>query len=203
MTGPPPAQVLSALHRRFPTRQHLWAGTVRLWRVELAVRSSSALSEWVAKATDPRRLGLPAAAVSSAPAARRTFAFLDLPTGPRPVPVPARSFDPWPGSTGDVPAAVLHPADGNAVPFAGDWRTVPVIGAEAVPVVAVQLEQSIDVYAAEAGDIGEEPLWQLPAGALVPASPAAWAAAATGEGWRWAGEGPVREGAILEAGLVQ
>jgi hypothetical protein len=191
VTGPPPAQALSAIHRRFPDRQHVWAGTVRLWRAELAVRYPpvSPLAEWAAKAGDPRRLGLPAS-VAAAPVIRRSFAFLDLPTGLHRVPVPPGAFDPWPEAIAEVPAVVLHPAGGDTVPFAGDWRTVPVVRAEAVPVVAVQRDGGIEVFVA---DDESNPLGQLPAGALVPAPPEAWAAAVLGDGWRWAGEGPLRE----------
>jgi hypothetical protein len=192
MTGPPPARALAAIHRRFPTRQHLWAGTVRLWRVELAVRSTSILSEWAARAGDPRRLGLPATAASSN--TRRWFTFLDLPTGPHPVGVPARTFDPWPERIDGVPASVLHPADADVLSFGGDWRTVPVVWAEAVPVVAVQRDGGIEVYVIEpAGDVGGDPLWCLSVGALPPAGPEAWAGAPVSDGWRWAGEGPIRE----------
>ena len=190
MTGPPPAQVLSEWHRRFPSRQHLWAGTVRLWRADLAVRTGppSPLTEWAARAGDPRRLGLPV--FGAPPITRRSFAFLDLPTGLHPVPVPPRSFDPWPEEIGEVPPPVRHAADGDAVPFDGDWRTVPVIRAEAVSVVAVQRDGRIEVYAA---DDGAKPLWRLPAGAITPASPEAWAGAEVRDGWRWAGPGPLPE----------
>jgi len=190
MTGLPPARALSAIHRRFPDRQHLWAGTIRLWRVEVAVHTTSLLSEWATRAGDPRRLGLPASAIT-APITRRSFAILDLPTGLHSVPVPPGSFDPWPEAIGDVPSAVLDPANGDAVPFTSDWRTIPVVRAEAVSVVAVQRVGGIEVYTA--GDTEGQPLWRLPVGAMLPASPEAWAAATVSDGWRWAGEGLMKE----------
>ena len=170
--GPLPDQVLSACHRRFPDRQCLWAGPLRLWRVELAVRSvsPSLLSEWIAKAFDPGRLGLPRSIVASVRTdviERRSFAFLDLPAGPLGVPVPDRVFDPWPEATGEVPATVLRPADNDVVPLTADWRTVPVIRAELVPAVAVQIGDAIEMYTLDAaGEVEETPLWRLPAGAF-------------------------------------
>jgi hypothetical protein len=189
--GLPTEHALSAWYRRFPARRHLWAGRLRLWRVELPVRPPtppSLLTDWVTKATAEgvppsaaaRRLGLPAAVVAAARSAgtrpdRRTFAFLDLPAGPVPVAVPSIAFDPWPDTIESVPPAVLRPPGAEVVPQTGDWRTVPVVGAEAVEVVAVGLPDRIEAYATD--ESNEKALWELPPDALPAAGPEAWAAA--------------------------
>jgi hypothetical protein len=163
--GLPTEHLPPAWHRRFPDRR-LWAGRLRLWRVELAVRRPpSPLTDWIARAAT-RRLGLPASVVANVTRpTRQTFAFLDLPAGPRPVSsVPARSFDPWPEPITAVPPAVLHPLGVDVVPLSADWRTVPIVRAEAVEVVAVWQDDGIDVYAADAPD--GKPLWELPADAM-------------------------------------
>jgi hypothetical protein len=199
------------------------------------------LTDWATKGTPDglppsaaaRRLGLPAAVVAAARAAgtrpdRRTFAFLDLPAGPVPVAVPARSFAPWPEPVGPVPPMVLRPAGVEVVPRSGDWRTVPVVRAEVVEVVAAGTADRIAVYAADGPN--EKALWELPADALAAARPDEWAAAwrawvsaqghatvgtvttrdgvaeVTGfdgsvpeELWLWAGDGPLREAAPIRA----
>jgi len=241
--GLPTEHALAAWHRRFPARRHLRAGRLRLWRVELAVRSptpTSLLTDWAAKATDDdvppssaaRRLGLPTAVVATASTAgaraeRRTFAFLDLPAGPVPVAVPATDFMPWPNADGPVPTTVLRPPGVELVPRSRDWRTVPIVRAEAVEVVAVGTTDRIDVYTADGPK--ETAVWELPPDALPAASPdqwtAAWRAWASGRGhaaagtvtlgegvarvtgfdgpvpaglWLWAGDGPLRQGVPIE-----
>jgi hypothetical protein len=177
--GLPTEDALSAWHRRFPARRHLWAGRLRLWRVELAVRPPTThMTDWATKAASGH-LGLPPAVVAAAAADtrphRRTFAFLDLPPGPVPVVVPATTFAPWPEPVESVPAAVLRPAGVEAVPPSGNWRTVPVVRVEAVDVVAVGTTGRIDVYPADGPN--DKALWELPPDALPAAGPAAWTAA--------------------------
>lgn len=167
--GPPSDQLLSAWHRRFPGRD-VWPARVRLWRVELPVRPPSPVAEWIRRAAADaggpegaaRRLGLPLGAVRGAPV-RRTFAFIDLPTGPHPVPVPPVTFGPWPEPVGEVPPAVLRPPGVDVIPMSEDWRTVPVVRAELVDVVMVRGGDRIDVYVAD--DPDGSPLGLLPAAA--------------------------------------
>lgn len=169
--GLPPQHDLSAWHRRFPDHR-LWAGRLRLWRVEFAAPatpSPSLLAGWIARATTDgpaaaaRRLGLPdgvVAAQTSRPV-RQTVAFLDLPTGRRPVPSPATTFDRWPEPV-EVPLGdLLRLAKIQSVPVSADWRTVPVVWVEAADVVAVWVGGGIQVFAADAPEAG--PLWELPA----------------------------------------
>lgn len=162
--GLPTEYIPPAWTRRFPDRR-LWAGRLRLWRVELAVRPpSSPLTEWIVRAAT-RRLGLPASAVASATRpTRQTFAFLDLPTGLKLVSDPSRSFDPWPEPIAAVPPAVLHPPGVDVVPLSANWRTVPVVRAEAVEVVAAWQDERIEVYEADEPD--GKPLWEFPAEAM-------------------------------------
>ena len=172
--GLPSGHDLSAWHRRFPDRR-LWAGRLRLWRVELAIASNSTpslLGEWIARAatagpgTAARRLGLPAAVVLAhgERMTRRAFAFLDLPTGRRPVAPPAITFDRWPEPIEEVPAEVLRPEGVEVIPPTADWRTVPVVWVEAADVVAVWVGDGIQVFAVDSPE--SEPLWELSADAL-------------------------------------
>ena len=184
----PPDPGLAAWHRRFPDRLHLAVGSVRLWHAELPVRPAedpSLLARWAERAAAlggdvARRLGLPEAVVAGLRGrpARRTFAFLDLPSGPMPVPpLPAPSpGSPEPVSVDDVPPAVLRPPGVDVVPRSGDWRTVPVVRAERVAVVAVGRRDGIEVYVADAEwRIGESPTWRLPNDAhLAFSDPARW-----------------------------
>jgi hypothetical protein len=167
--GPPPDHSLSAWHRRFPDRR-LWAASLRLWRVELSVRSPSLLGEWIRKAsadgasaaTVARRLGLPAGVVRVADRSiRQTFAFLDLPGGPHPVPVPTFAIRPWPDPITAVPPVVLRPNGVEMIPRSNDWRTIPLVRAETVDVIVVEGDGRIDVCAAD--DPEGPSLWQLPA----------------------------------------
>lgn len=190
--GFPPGRALTAWHRRFPDRLHLWVGSVRLWRADLPVRQnrSSKLSEWIAKAAalgltthadQARRLGLaePVIGNVSRPA-RRAFVFLDLPGGPLAVPVPpeAPKGSPEVITADDVPPAVLRPPGVEVVPLSDDWRTVPVVRAERLNAVAVRQAQGIEIYAAGRDwEIGESPAWTLPADALPVATADAWSAA--------------------------
>ena len=225
--GVVPDPILSAFHRQFPARQHLWAGHLRLWHVEAAHASSTLLSEWIARAANPLSLGLPIAVVQSIRAsgvARQSFAFLDLPSGLFAIPVPAQTFDSWPEPTPVVPPQVLHPVGADAMRIEGDWRTVPVVRVEMVLAVAVQVGDAIDVYSTDSVRLGSLPVNSFPT-----ASPDDWATAwqnwaalrgqsrlaigptrleggalrvpgldsATGEVWLWAGEGPMREAAIV------
>jgi len=169
--GPQPDHSLSVWHCRFPDR-HLWAARLRLWCVELAVRSPSLLGDWIRKAsadgataaTVARRLGLAAGLVRAAGRpTRRTFAFLDLPGGLHPVPVPTVAFRPWPEPITEVPPAVLRPPSVDVAPMSDDWQTVPIVRAEVVDVVAVNSGEWIDVFAADDPDGSR--LWQLPADA--------------------------------------
>lgn len=181
-----PDHFLSAFHRRFPVRQHLWAGSMRLWRVALAVDdpSPSLLADWLARAANPLGLGLPAALVTSIRAkrtVRQSLAFLDLPAGPLAIPVPSQTFDVWPEPILAVPSQVLRPVGADLVPFASDWRRVPVVRAEVVPTIAVQVGEAIDVFVADAEGpaMGSVPVESFPI-----ASPDDWAGA-----WRaWTAE---------------
>jgi hypothetical protein len=169
----PHESVLSAWHRRFPDRRPLWAGGLRLWRIELAVRpDNSLLGEWINRADGDaaRRLGLPDAVVSAIRsnehAERKWFAFLGLPGRLHAIPTPADSFDDWPEPIASVPAEVLKPAGIDVLPFAGHWRTVRVVRAERVCVMAIRSGNGIDAYVAdEAGTLSEQPLAHLPADA--------------------------------------
>ncbi len=179
-TWAPPDSTLSAWHRRFPDRRPVWAGCLRLWRVELAVRpTASLLSNWIDRidGDGARPLGLPDAVVtairSGEPAERQWFAFLELPGGLHAIPAPADQFDDWPEPIASVPAEVLRPEATEVLPFAGHWRTVPLVRAEAVCVMAARSENGIDVYAAdEAGTLSEQPLATLPVDAVPAAEPA-------------------------------
>jgi hypothetical protein len=212
----PPDPVLSAWHRRFPDRQHLWVGSLRLWYADLGVREpgpASRLGKWVARAAalgpgDPagaaRRLGLPEAVAAPGRAVRRAFAFLDLPHGPVAVPVPAGVLPAWPESVtaNGVPGAVVHPAGVEVAPLSADWRTVPVVRAGRLNAVAVGLADGIEVYAASADwATAESPTWTLEPGTIPPATPDAWTAA-----WReWCrghGVGGVR-GVRVEKGVAK
>ena len=170
--GLPSGHDLSAWHRRFPDHR-LWAGRLRLWRVELATPSPDKplLAEWIDRAapdraTAARRLGLPAAAHANDGdgLSRETFALLDLPGGCQRVSPPSVVFEPWPEPVGSVPADVLRPAGVDCVPFSGDWRTVPLVRAEAADVVAVRVGNGIQVFAAGAPEAA--PLWELSGDAL-------------------------------------
>jgi hypothetical protein len=161
--------MLSAWRRRFPDRDFA-IRRIRLWCVELAVRGPSPLAEWVRKATADGdsietaadRLGLPPGLIREiVRPVRRTFAFIDLPTGPHPVPVPPTTFAPWPDPVTSIPADVLRPPGVDVVPITDDWRTIPVVRAEAIDVVAVKKGEAIDVYAAD--DPEGSPLWHVPA----------------------------------------
>jgi hypothetical protein len=167
--GPPPDHSLSAWHSRFPDRR-LWAARLRLWRVELPVRLPSLLGEWIRKAsadgasvaTVARRLGLPAGIIRAADGpTRQEFAFLDLPGGPHPVSVPPVTFRPWPDPITSVPPVILRPSGVDVVPMTADWRTIPLVRAETVDVIAVDCDGRIDVYTAD--DPHGPALWQLPA----------------------------------------
>lgn len=137
----PADHVRIAWHRRFPEIP-LWAGRLRLWRVELAVRSEGTSS-------------------------RRQFAFLDLPSCCVCVSDPTGPVEPWPDAVAAVPDEVLRPPDVEVVPFTDDWRTIPVVAAQAVRVLAVRHGDHTDVYRADAdGTIGDQPDWVLPADAL-------------------------------------
>jgi hypothetical protein len=184
---PPPASVLSAWHRRFRDRQSLWAGHIRIWRVELPVyepaTSGSLLATWLkrAHALDDHidkelshRLGLPEHVVKAILAdavggIRRSFAWLDLPSGVVQVsslnePLSAR---PHPIEPRDVPAAILRPSGVSVVPVSGDWRTIPVVHADTLPVVAIRGNARIDVYAVgPEGTPGGAPISRLQEGAL-------------------------------------
>jgi hypothetical protein len=191
--GVPPGPLLSAWHRRFPDRLHLWVGSVRLWWADLPVRQphpTSRLAEWATKAAAlgpagpadlARRLGLAESVVAAAGRpVRRSFAFLDLPGGPVAVSVPPESLSasPEPVSAEGVPPAVVRPPGVDVIPMSADWRTIPVIWAERLSVVAVGWEDGIEVYAAGPDwDIGDSPTWTLPANAVPAATPEDWAAA--------------------------
>lgn len=161
--APEPAR--SAWHRRFPDSPRPWTGRVRLWRIELAVRSSdSVVSKWTDRAD---QLGLPASAVAAVRShvERTTFAFLELPGGLHCIPTPAAEFPEWPEPITAVPAEVLHP-DG-AIPFDGRWQTVPVVRAEAACLMAGLRGDQVELYAVdEAATVSDEPLAVLPATAL-------------------------------------
>ena len=166
--GPGSDPTLSAWHRRFPDR-HLRAARLRLWRVELPVRPPSALGEWMRKATADGtppaaaagRLGLPPGIVRAADRpVRQWFAFLDLPGGPLPVPVPSVAFDPCPDPMPTVPPAVMRPPGVDVMPMTGDWRTIPIVRAEVVDVVAVESRSAIELYGADNPE--GPPLWQVP-----------------------------------------
>jgi hypothetical protein len=204
--GLPSEQHLSAWFRRFPNRQHLWVGRLRLLRVDLAVRSTepkSLLSEWIAKATADgatssvaaRRLGVPASVLAAnqpaGPPTRRAIALLDLPTGLRLVAPPAASFESWPDTEIEVPNAAIHLAAGEAIPMSSDWRTIPIVRAEAVDVVAVHVNDGIEVYTADRRE--PTPLWTLALDALLLASPEEWA-----EAWRaWVSANGLPQGGSL------
>ncbi|HEX3147126.1 MAG TPA: hypothetical protein VHR66_03535 [Gemmataceae bacterium] len=173
-------QVLSAFHQRFPVRQHMWAGCVKLWRVELAIRnpSPSLLSEWLGRATNPTAIGLPAnviALIRNESTIRRSFAVLELPASLTAIPVPSRPFDLWPKPIADVPPSVLRPTSVEVVPFASDWRTAPLVRVEAVPVVAVQLGDTVEVHL---GNAEPSALATVAAEQLQRASQDEWVAAA-------------------------
>jgi len=160
---------LSAWHRRFPDRR-LWAARLRLWRVELPVRSTSLIGQWIRKASADgasaadaaRRLGLPAGVIRAMGGPiRQAFAFLDLPGGPHPVSAPPVTFCPWPDPITSVPPVILRPSGVDVVPMTADWRTIPLVWAEVVDVIAVDCDGRIDVYSAD--DPEGPALWQLPA----------------------------------------
>ena len=169
--GLPSGHDLSAWHRRFPDHR-LWAGRLRLWRVELAISSKdnpSLFGEWIARATADgpaaaaRRLGLPAGVVAAQAGrpVRQTVAFLDLPTGRRQVSPPATAFGRWPEPVEVELADLLRLAKIDAAIVSADWRTVPVVSVEAADVVAVWVGGGVQVFAADAPEAG--PLWELPA----------------------------------------
>jgi hypothetical protein len=170
----PPEAALSAWTRRFPDRRHFWAGRLRLWRVELAVRpKDSVLAAWVARAGGDAagRLGLPDALVAAIRAgARQSFAFLELPGGIHAVPAPSNRFDDWPEPITSVPAEVLKPAGVEVLPFAGHRRTAPVVQVDLVHAMAVRSDDGIDLYTVdETGELSEHSLATLPADAITAA----------------------------------
>jgi hypothetical protein len=215
-SGLPDSRILVAWHQRFPDRLHLWAGHIRLWTVELALQAQSTnrpLAEWVAKAAAlglsstanvARKLGLPEAAVRSAQRpVRRTFAFLELPTGTQMVPPAPRetSSTPVSISAADVPPNVLRTTRVDVLPLADDWRTVPFVRAVMLAVVVVRRGDGIEVYAAERDwTIGPEPTWRLNADAILPEARATnETELSPGEQWQWLGEGSLREAVLLRA----
>ncbi|HKB01942.1 MAG TPA: hypothetical protein VKD90_06960 [Gemmataceae bacterium] len=207
----PTGRALAVWRRQFPAARGLWAGHFLVWHVELPIQQSSPLAEWVARATAlgparpadlARRLGVPEPVVASilvgAPAAsRRTFSYLDLPSGPRAVSNPPKPFAPWPEPVHPdrVPAAIFQPNGASISPRADDWRTVPVVRAGHIAGAAVRRGDAIQIYAADAGwAIGENPLWELPADALPNTAPADWTKA-----WRaWCAARSLREEAAVE-----
>jgi hypothetical protein len=216
----PVGRALAAWRRRFPDARGLWAGHFLVWQTELPVTQSSTLAEWVSRAAalDPtrpadmaRRLGLPESVVGSLrnesttpDVSRRTFTFLDLPSGPRQISNTAQPLAPWPEPVqlDRVPAAVLQPNGVRVPPLTDDWRTVPVVRAGHVAGAAVRRAERVQVYAADAGwTIGDTPLWELPPDALPEASPGDWANA-----WRaWCTARSLREeaaGEVIVEGVV-
>ncbi len=191
MTGDPfpPSPALDALDRRFPDRLHLWAGRLRVWRVEYSPPQTSQLRAWVARATPfgapDRLLGLPSHLLESKSetnAERRTETYLDLPIGLLPTRVPDR-LPPWPDATPtDVPATLRGDPP-------TDWRSVRIIRAEAIRVVAIARADSTELYSAgREWAVADEPIVRVPGIAFAvpevepPAEP----------GWNWLGDGPMR-----------
>jgi hypothetical protein len=201
--GVVPDQILSAFHRRFPDCHRMWAGSLRLWRVGLAVRHPSLIAEWVARAANPQGLGIPAAIISSirkVEVVRQSFAFLDLPAGPFGIPNPSRRFDPWPEPALTVPPQVLHPDGVDVVSLNGDWRTVPIVRAEIVPVVAVQVGDAIEVYAAE---VEGPALATVPAETFPTANPDVWASLWQTYVAERGGANAAHGGAVFEFGVLR
>lgn len=133
---------------RFPRRRHLWAGPVRVWRVETPVEGAhqARVAAWLARAAALGLAALPEHIVESTwvqatagTPARRTTAYLDLPGGPYPAAV-GGPLPSWPGVTAaDVPAAFRA-----SVPTLAD---VPIVRAERLLAVAVDLGAGVEVYA--------------------------------------------------------
>jgi hypothetical protein len=165
-----PDSLLSACHRRFPTGR-AWAGLIRLWRVEVALRpADSLIADWVRRAGgDAGRFGLPdaiAAAVrSGVPGPRRRFALLELPGGWHYLDGEPPAFDPWPDGIAEVPSEVRAPT-ADALGFTGHWRSIPVVSAEAVRAVVV-IGDVAEVFAVGPDDsLPDQPLASVPAAAF-------------------------------------
>lgn len=251
----PTNRCLSLWAQRFPDRNHLWAGVLRLWRVDLPVAAASGrglLREWVAKAAAlgsgspreiARRLCIPEASVRAAQAGDlgpRSRAWVELPSGLRPVVPPPAPVLEWPDriTPTDVPPDVLRPLGVDLPATSDDPLSFPVIRAEAVAIAAVSIGGRIEVFTADRDwQIGAMSVWTLPGDALPAACPEDWSRAwrrwcsthsaglaaeewkiavstgvahlcppsggrpelpALGDPWLWAGDGPLREAALVE-----
>jgi hypothetical protein len=133
---------------RFPHRRHLWAGPIRVWRVEGPDRHQSRIATWVARAAalglaEPGAAAVLAEATALRPA-RRTTTYLDLPNGPYPATVNAQLPE-WPAVTpADVPAAFRASV--------ATFQDVPIVRAERLTAIAVDSGDGIEVYDADHPD---------------------------------------------------
>jgi hypothetical protein len=199
---------------RFPERRHLWAGPIRVWRVEAVDTQHVRIAAWVARAAALEAKEQPhARSLAEATAVglgRRTSTFLDLPGGPYPAAV-VGLLPLWPGvAATDVPPAFRTDVQ--------SLREVPVVRPERLTAVAVELVGGIEVYDATRPDAA---VARLPVGTIAGPTADEWTRAARAAGiagevayadgvvrahqpgvtWLWAGAGDLKGGAAVSAGL--